>query len=223
VFEVVTPLGVALSAIAAWPGWRHARMRWIAWCWAAGALAYAALFFNLNVIHSYYQIPFLAPAALLIALGVDTLWGRAASGRRGLAAQIGFAAFLVVAATAPGRLGYYRVDWLREEAGHQIASLVPRGEMVVASDYGAGYSDPRLLVRADREGWSLAIPDLQPGRVRKLAALGAKWIAVVTDPAHPALQPPSSLDVARVAREPITHDGQALGTLSLYDLRRLAP
>lgn len=223
VFEVVTPLGVVLGAIAAWPGWRRARMRWIAWLWTAGALAYAALFFNLNVIHSYYQIPFLAPAALLVALGVDTLWGRKAGGRRALAAQIGFAAFLVVAATAPARLGYYRVDWLRVEAGRQIEARVPRGEMVVACDYGAGYSDPRLLVRANREGWSLAIPDLEPGRVRKLADLGARWVAVVTDPAHPALVPPSFLNGARVAQEPITHDRHALGTLSIYDLWKLAP
>src|SRR5204862_5699818 len=211
-----------LGAIAAWPSWRHARVRGIAWWWAAGALVYAALFFNLNVIHSYYQIPFLAPAALLVALGVDTLWGRSAGGRRALAAQVGFAAFLVIAATAPGRLGYYRVDWLRVEAGRQIELRVPRGEMVVASDYGAGYSDPRLLVRADREGWSLAIPDLQPDRVRRLADLGADWVAVVTDPAHPALSPPSFLAGARVAHEPVAHDGRALGTLDLYDLRKLA-
>lgn len=222
VFDVASPLG-AVVAVAGL-GWRDRRTsttrvgprvgaRAFALAWLAGALLYLAVFFPLNVIHNYYQIPFLAPVALLAGLGLDAVW------RHHVTA--GAIALLVLVGTAfwtVRSLGYYRVDWLRVEAGRAIAARVPAGELVVASDHGAGYSDPRLLARADREGWSLAIPDLTPGRVDTLRTLGARWVAVVTDPGHPTLASPAFLVPRRVAEVPLAHDGVPLGTLHLHAL-----
>ena len=221
VFDVATPLG-AFGALAGL-GWHDRRTsssraepmrleaRAFALVWLAGAVLYLVVFFPLNVIHNYYQIPFLAPVALLAGLGLDRVWRRHA-----VAGAVAVALVVAGAFWAVHSLGYYRVDWLRVEAGREIAARVPRGELVVASDHGSGYSDPRLLARADREGWSLAIPDLAPGRLDTLASLGARWVAVVTDPEHPDLASPAFLLPRRVASVPLQHAGRPLGTLDLY-------
>src|SRR5262249_26967928 len=130
--------------------------------WALGTLGYLLVFYPLNVIHNYYQIPFLAPAALAIGLGLDRLMARPA---------LGYAALLLFVAGAfvtIHKLHYYAVDWRRVEAGRVIAGHTRPGDLIVASDEDAGYSDPRLLVRADRAGWSVATRDLTPGRVARL-------------------------------------------------------
>jgi 4-amino-4-deoxy-L-arabinose transferase-like glycosyltransferase len=181
--------------------------------WLAGALLYLLVFFPLNVIHNYYQIPFLAPVALLAGLGLDWIW------RLNRTAGIAALAVLVAGALVTVHaLGYYRVDWLRVEAGQAIESQVPAGELVVAADYASGYSDPRLLARADRDGWSLAVPDLTPDRLARLQTLGARWVAVVSDPGHPGLAPPAFLDPRHVSHRGLVHQGQELGAIDLFDL-----
>lgn len=188
----------------------------LAWC--AGALVYLAVFYPLNVLHNYYQIPFLAPAALLVGLGADALLRYTPRPAGIPLAALALLAALAVALAMPARLDYYHVDWLRVEAGRLIEARVPRGDLIVASDHDSGYSDPRLLVRADREGWSVAMTDLTPDRVARLRALGARWLAVVTDPGHPDLAPPEFLTVREVETRPVLHQGRTLGTLTLYRL-----
>ena len=154
-----------------------------------------------------------APAALLVALGFDAMWARVRP-----VAVILFVLFLAMAVIAPWKLGYYQVDWLRVEAGRMIDARLPKGDLVIASDHDSQYSDPRLLERADRDGWSVAIPDLTPGIVARLVAAGAKHVAIVTDPEHPDLRAPGFLAASRRQEVPVTRGGKTLGTLALYDL-----
>jgi hypothetical protein len=98
---------------------------------------------------------------------------------------------------------------------------IPAGDLVVACDHASGYSDPRLLYRADRLGWSVAIPDLDSVRVRRLQSEGARWVAVVTSPEHPELRAPAFLEPARTADGPLLHDGLTLGRLEVFELSRL--
>ena len=234
--QVVSPPGVMLALLALGnrdargePATIHGGARLpvsglaIAGAWSAGALLHVLIFFPLNVEHNYYQIPLLGPVALLIGLGGDVLWrylprpGRVPTGAIATLVLIGLAAYV------PSSLGYYRIDWLRIEAGRLIEARVPRGELVVASDYGSRHIDPRLLFRSDRDGWPVAIPNLTPPILAKLVDNGARWVAVVTDPSHPELSPPKFLEPARVEQRPIVHDGATLGTLHLYDLGRVFP
>jgi hypothetical protein len=55
----------------------------------------------------------------------------------------------------------------------------------------------------------------------KLRPYGVKWVVVLTDPQHPAVQPPGFLAPAEVAAAPVEHDGRVLGTLHVFDLSRL--
>jgi hypothetical protein len=222
VLEIATLPGIVL-AVVGWLGRTPSRIHrpspaLFALAWLAAGMVYLLVFFPLNVIHSYYQVPFLAPVALSIALGADFLMSRMKK-IGSVVGSLAFAAFVIVSIVSVPRLGYYRIDWLRVEAGRLIAARVPRQDLLVASDYGAGYSDPRLLFRSDHSGWSLAVPDLEIARLRRLESLGARWVAVVIDPDHPELAAPASLASGIVAVQPITHGGRTLGTLYLYDLR----
>jgi hypothetical protein len=224
-FEILTPLGALLALLAWLP--RGARNAGpgplaVALAWTAATLLYLAVFFPLNVIHNYYQTPFLAPLALLVGLGGAAVWERLPrlGASRLPSGALAFAGFLVAAVLSVSSLGYYRVDWLRVEAGRLIAAETPRDDLVVVADHGSGYSDPRLLHRADRLGWPLAIADLDPDRLARLAGLGARWVAVVTDPEHPELAPPAFLERGSAGSWPVLHQGRSLGTLRLYHLGR---
>jgi hypothetical protein len=115
---------------------------------------------------------------------------------------------------------YGEVDWLRTEAGPVIRAHVPEGELVVASDFSTlPPTDPRLLFRADREGWPMRSFEITPYRLNRLRAWGAKWVVVLTDPAHPATRCPAFLEPARAATLPVAHEGRVIGTVNLFDLR----
>lgn len=227
VLDVLTPIG-ALLVLLGCVRWRGPEPRRIgllpiALAWLAGSLAYLLVFFPLNVIHNYYQVPFLAPLAILVALGADLIWERGPRLKpmRIPLGAFGFVAFVVAAVVSVYTLGYYRVDWLRVEAGRLIAEGVPRKDLIVVADHGTEYSDPRLLFRSDHAGWPIAIGDLERVRLERLAELGARWVAVVTDPEHPGLQPPPFLERGSAGRYPVQHAGRQIGTLSIYDLGRV--
>jgi len=219
IHEVATPPGVLIAFAAPLAAVRATALkagpRTLALAWAAGTLAYLLVFFPLNAIHNYYQIPFLAPVALLVALGFEAMWDRVRPAA--LVAALLFAAMAIV---SPLRIPYYGVDWLRIEAGRLIDARLPKDALVVACDHSSGYSDPRLLHRADRHGWPLAIPDLTPERLARLHALGARYVAIVTSDIRPELQPPAFLAAARTDSLPVVHPewNEAIGSLQLYAL-----
>lgn len=231
VFEVASPLGVLLAAagLLRTPGAPAAAdagptpgPRALALAWLAGTLGYLLVFFPLNVLHDYYQIPFVAPCAVLIGLGTIVAVDRLPRVGRVPVGAVAFVAFLLVALVMPRTLGYYRVDWLRVEAGRAIAARVPAGDLIVAVDHGTEFTDPRLLHRADRDGWPIRPGDATPGLLAQLAPLGARWVAWVSEPGILALEPPAFLLGAEVASAPLAHDGRPLGTLHLFDLGRVA-
>jgi len=231
VYELSTPIGCVLSLLMFWrapgrPGVEQGRTpldaRWIAVLWYLNGIAYVLFFFRLNAMHNYYQMPFIAPCALLVGLGADVAWTRMASIGPVRTGAVVFAAFLLMAAWLPIRLGYDRVDWLRIEAGKQIATAVPAGQLVVTSDFNTlPPTDPRLLFRADREGWPMRYNEITRDRLAKLVPWGLKWVVVLTDPQHPEIWPPAFLEPARTATLPVVHDGRTIGTVHVFEVSRL--
>jgi hypothetical protein len=230
VYELATPAGVLLALATPW--WRQPTAatserrppdpRTIALLWYANCLLHVLVFFRLNSWHNYYQMPFIAPTALLVALGADWLWQRLPRWGSVAAGGVVFAIFLLVALWMPRRVGYDRIDWLRTEAGPVLEAHVPKGELVVASDFNTlPPTDPRLLFRADREGWPMRANEITAERLARLRPYGVGWVAVLSDPEHPACVPPAFLEPARVATLPVLHEGKPIGTLHLFELRRL--
>lgn len=224
--EIATPAGALLAAAGLFSraprrsGAPAPAVFALAWC--VGALAYVAVFFPLNLIHNYYQLPLLAPIALLAGVAVadalerpGALWRWAATATCVLAVGL--------ALVTPRRLHWYRVDTLREAAGAAIAQYVPERDLVVVVDHNSEYSDPRLLTRARRSGWPLMKADLTPELEARLMHEGASWIAWVQEPGDSMLVPPAWLEGSRIARLPLRHaeaagrdEAAGLDTLHLY-------
>lgn len=219
--EILTPVGAVLALVGvvvrAGEPREHPSARAYMWAWLATTLVYLLVFFTLNVIHNYYQIPLLAPAALAIGLGAAWAWERLPRRAAAAVSTAAFAVFLVTALLMVERLDYYRVDWLRVEAGRAIEARVPEGDLIVAVDHSSAYTDPRLLHRAGRHGWALPVESLDPGLVSRMREIGAGWIAIVCGVDYDVTAPPH-LEPSWVGRTDLEHDGQALGTLDLYRL-----
>jgi len=228
--EISSPAGLLLGAAGALlarpAGDRAPGARAIALAWVAGTLLYVLVFFPLNVIHDYYQIPLVAPVALLSALGLRALTreGRLPAVRA--LAWLAFAGALALSLVAPRHQGYYRIDALRESAARAIDARVPEADLLLVVDHDSGYSDPRLLGRALRHGWALKAEEVTPAMVERLHALGARWLAWVSEPGVARLAPPAFLAGREVGGEALldaSHAGRGqpplvLGTLHLYRL-----
>jgi len=158
------------------------------WVWLAGVGLYVLIFFNLNLIHDYYQIPLLAPLAFFIAVALETLFLERE--RPGLLAQAPFVltVLLLVATSVRKAEGvYYKVDWMRVSAGQRIRENTPEDALVIASPASANtwWWDGRVLYRARRLGWSVRLDNLSEVVLRRLVAEGATHLAAVTDQPMP--------------------------------------
>ncbi|MEM1322324.1 MAG: glycosyltransferase family 39 protein [Bacteroidota bacterium] len=125
--------------------WRHSFVG----LWILGLAGYVLIFFNLNVIHNYYQLPLLAPAALIIAYGLQQLQAWKANWLwPALCLLIGLN---VVAAEQQ----YYQVPDLEIKIGKQIRDHTPAEALVIVSYKKMDCRNPRILYRARRRGWSI--------------------------------------------------------------------
>ena len=227
-YEVMTWPGVLLALLGAW-GWSKVatsarRESELLAVWAIGSLVHLVVFWPLNLLHDYYQIPLLAPAAIAIGAGGERLFP--AAGRpsrwRAAAARVAFALFTLFGVAAPFALGWFQVDEQLVLAGQEIARRVPEQDLVVAAFPGSRYADPRLLFRADRRGWSLDVSEVTPVVVDGLEAAGARWVAVLSTPGH--TMPTGFLDSLRVARIDAGAGGNAPSAfLDVYSLARRPP
>jgi 4-amino-4-deoxy-L-arabinose transferase-like glycosyltransferase len=184
---------VALGlAVAPWSARLHgSRAQRFLWGWVAGVTLYVLVFFNLNVMHNYYQLPLLAPAATVVAVGLtlgrrtwERLVPRAAwIGTAALVAIVGLVAFRGVHSTSRY---FYGRDLTRLEAGSVARAGTPPGALLIASTSRATRTDdPRLLYCAARYGWSVPLADLSLGLVERLKGVGATHLLVLLDRADP--------------------------------------
>ncbi|MBK8195132.1 MAG: glycosyltransferase family 39 protein [Lewinellaceae bacterium] len=146
-------------------GWRHLgqlpHYRFLLW-WILGLAGYVLVFFNLNFVHNYYQIPLLAPAAMLCALGLQT----AASGRQWrLNLLLGL---LVAANIAYTEAAYFKVSADHVEIGRLIRENTPEQALVIVTYQNLDCRNPKILYRAKRRGWSVEAAALNPVVLERL-------------------------------------------------------
>jgi hypothetical protein len=224
VFDIANPIGTLLLAWGAWSWLREARGPVVrfACAWGLGSAIYVLLFFNLNWLHSYYQIPLLALVALLIAAFLDRL-----ADYHPVYGRLGVAALLVALGGASlwysGR-AYYRVDWRAIEAGRLIEIHTRPSDLIVSYLYDDNhdYADPRLLYQAQRRGWPIQPKDMVRERIERYAQEGAAYLAIVESEPDDRLTP-SWLDALPRQQFALRHGREDLGTLYVYDLSTLSP
>ena len=188
---LVSTVPGALLAVAglflAGIGWRDQR-RWLIWFLAAGVLVYVLLVFPMVTSdHDYYSIPLLALVAVLIAISLERL------------ARLPYGMWWVIASIAAISVGsfyglqrgpflysapYFTRDWQRLETSRVIRENTESADLVLSVMVGrsTGWSDPRVLWRADRCGWAIEGQYLSPQHLDTYKKAGANVAAVLIAP-----------------------------------------
>lgn len=125
--------------------------------WMLGLVVYVLVFFNLNTIHDYYQIPLLAPVAVLCAWGLE---------RSKMPLPL-FALLLVFNFLYVEKF-YYKIENTHVDIGRVIRENTPDSALVIVTYGTMDCRDPRVLYRARRRGWSVEEAALKPGVVERL-------------------------------------------------------
>jgi hypothetical protein len=177
-FEITGWIGLGLAVIGL--GAPTERNRPALFWWLGGAALGVLVFFNLNVVHNYYQLALVGPISVAMALGIIKIVGLL----HRFSALAHAAALLFVLA-----VGWESVTWAEQHyyevleplrtAGLAIGAVVPEDDLVIVSYGGLDPRSPHLLYRARRYGWSIPDRNLEPSLVNRLEEEGADWLAVV--------------------------------------------
>lgn len=186
--EMAGIVGIGLAAIGLFvPSAPGNRTRFFGMCWAIGLVAYLLLFFPLNIIHNYYQIPFLPLVALLIGSTLRALHQRLARHAWGPWA-VALLLLLVVAENAyraeyqtyqHSSAKYFSVHERYEAAGQFIDAELPKDALIIISDPAQDPRNPSWLYRCHRYGWPVHSGRLTPEIVKRLQEEGATHLALL--------------------------------------------
>ena len=177
-FEITGWIGLGLAVIGLGSPSENHRTT-LFWWWGGAALG-VLVFFNLNVVHNYYQLALVGPISVAMALGVIKIVGLL---HRSSALAHTVALLLVFAvgweSVTWAEQHYYKVLEPLRTAGLAIGTVVPEDDLVIVSYGGLDPRSPHLLYRARRYGWSIPDRDLEPSLVKRLEEEGAGWLVVV--------------------------------------------
>ena len=182
VLGVATLPFIIAGALSLVRGWRGREGHWKLGAWIVGSAVYILVFFNLNVVHDYYQLPLIAPLSILAAMGIDALMVR--TRRSGVAWTVGALVFASNVAGAEAR--FYKPVGATVQAGELVRDHTPMDALVIASWPEADPRAPHLLFAAHRYGWSVRSRFLTPAIVEKLHELGATHLALLLPSAEPS-------------------------------------
>lgn len=180
--EILGYSGALLATIGLVFGFRkNAKPYFIGLLWLLGTIVYILIFFNLNRVHNYYQLPMLAPAALMVGLGFSVLkeWLAPVS-------SLVFKCIVSLAVLAmiaePMRYAeaeYYEVRTDQVSIGKHIKSNTAPDDLVIVSYGGLHVKCPNVLYRARRSGWSIMHTLITPELSYRLYGEGARYLALV--------------------------------------------
>lgn len=151
--------------------------------WLASVLGSFLLFFNLNIVHDYYQMPLLPIAAIFCGKGLQVLVERVEQRRDVRAGRIGLVAFALVYVVALAAVvigvGYYdQIGASRIAMGQEIGRDVPGDDMVAVSTRTWGDFDPSVLYFAGKRGYMVPQWQLDPEKLDYLLESGVSVLVV---------------------------------------------
>ncbi|MBS1514542.1 MAG: glycosyltransferase family 39 protein [Bacteroidetes bacterium] len=147
-----------------------------------GFILYVIIFFNLNLIHEYYQIPFLIISSFYISVGIDSLKNKFTQSL--LKSKYIISAVLLLLCISNisfTEITNYKPDYLRLSASDFIKRNTSINDVIIASIEDTDPRDPRILSASYRKGWSIKTSDLNKDLLDSLKNYGANYLAIVSD------------------------------------------
>jgi 4-amino-4-deoxy-L-arabinose transferase-like glycosyltransferase len=191
----------------------------VALAWSAGTAVYLLVFFTLNENHNYYQIPFIAPFCLWLAMPIHACWS--AGGTRARAGRAAAALLLtgyVASSLYVVSQRFYRTDAYHLAVGRFIQAATSDADLIVMAHWDAVHGDPSFLFYARRYGWSVGHAELSPHVIEGLRPHGATLVVTST------ARPPSELTRQYLARWPLVETARIDGhQLSIHRLAAARP
>jgi len=147
--------------------------------WFLGVLVYFFIFFNLNVIHNYYQIPFLPLVSVFMAMACVNIAGRFKKSSFVVLSLLLIGLFYQSITFAENE--YFKIDEEQHFIGDCISKNSTEQELVLVSVDGLSVHCPTILYRAKRNGWSVPIADITGKIVFNLMKEGCTLFVIIGD------------------------------------------
>lgn len=187
--------------------------------WLVAALGFLLLFFNANVVHDYYQIPLLAPAAVFVARGIVRITGALPRWQHAAAGAFIFAIGAENVTWAETH-HYYVPSPLIAGYGRAIGDSTPSNSVLIIAGNDFAYSDPSMLYGAHRYGWNLKTRQLTPEVMSALVSHGATHLVLFGG----ELPGQTAALLPRLKRvNQITEDGQEVAWIFHLDEQAAGP
>lgn len=147
---------------------------------AFGSVLYLMIFFNLNVIHDYYQIPFLAMASAYIAVTFDYLY-RNISVREVKLITILISFIMIVNCIWYTERWFFKEKKLFTLSSELIKNNTDKNSLVIVSGPDIDMTDPSILAPALRKGWSIRSVNLSDDLIGRLKNEGAEYLLKISN------------------------------------------
>ena len=165
--------GLILLVLGFW----RLKKNWFIILWIAGAMLYMLIFFNLNIVHNYYQIPFVPLCAILIALGIDQCARFKPSFTNWIVLLL--LSFFALESIRFSERNYFVSDDKRESIGENISKRTNDGDLVIVNYANIDSKCPNYLYAAKRNGWQLLSYGLKASMVYELMEEGADYFVTI--------------------------------------------
>lgn len=145
-----------------------------------GTIIYVCIFFNLNVMHNYYQIPFTLCCAVFMAMGVQWILDNLSENTTSRFALLSVLLGLVFFESMQySESNYYKTHKETRKVAQAIREFTDRDDAVIVCYGGLTPQCPLILQEAGRYGWSIPVQDFTPELAVKLyQEAGANTFAV---------------------------------------------
>lgn len=151
----------------------------ILWLWLFGVVLYLLLFFNLNVIHNYYQIPFVPILAIFMAIGIDFLANFFKLNSYYFSTQFFLLVTLIISSIVYAETTFFKHEVIYENIAKGIENNTKEDDLVIVSCGGLSVHCPIILHRAKRNGWSVPTANLNEKITTNLFKEGCNFVAFV--------------------------------------------
>lgn len=145
-----------------------------------GLIIYLLIFFRLNLIHDYYQIPFLVLTAFYIGYGIDLFYEKISTKSKNAVLYTGIITLLIsINGIWFTERWYYKPDNLRIHAAEIINNYTNPEDLIITSITDTDPRDPRILAASQRYGWSIRTNDINSTLIDSLKTYGATNLVII--------------------------------------------